>query len=563
VTAPSFTAFFDRVTHKEPSWATWRVVAKAIFGLPMTAAERDVYETLSGRTVPPTGRATELWCQGARRSGKSRMVAIIGAFLATCIDYRKILAPGERGILLIVASTSRVARIIFEYIVGLLESEPALKSMMDGPPLLESIKLKNGITIEIRSASYRTLRGPTYIGALADEVAYWWNDEQAANPAAEILDAIRPGLGTTRGPLICISSPFRQSGVMYEARERHWGRNGDPVLYLAGDTRTFNPTFDPAIIEAAYLRDPLNAATEYGSEFRSDADALFPVEILQRCVTPGEVERAPEPGVGYVAAIDPALGGADRFTLSILHLDHGRVIQDVARGWASKTPRLAVVAQIRSLLAHYHVGRLYGDRVGRDLVKELLEGDGGPRYIFTKATKSDAYTYLAPLCREGKVTLLDHPQTLAELASLVVKATDHGRLHIDAARGRAEDHANALALAVYHALRVDRREQRAEQEGDDWRPDGAADSLGQSLDRPSPLAGLDPVVRQWCERHGHISATRCSEGDIKAARAAYRLAHPVGDAEAFSDRWRMRRSGIPDSDDDLMFRRVPESSEAL
>src|SRR6476659_11259675 len=63
------------------------------------------------------------------------------------------------------------------------------------------------ITLEVRPASFRKLRGPTYIAVIADELAFWYVDAAYANPDVEILNAVEPGLATTGGPLILASSP--------------------------------------------------------------------------------------------------------------------------------------------------------------------------------------------------------------------------------------------------------------------------------------------------------------------------------------------------------------------
>ena len=52
----------------------------------------------------------------------------------------------------------------------------------------ECIDLNNRISIEITTASYRTIRGYTVVAALCDEIAFWRSDE-SANPAEEILAA--------------------------------------------------------------------------------------------------------------------------------------------------------------------------------------------------------------------------------------------------------------------------------------------------------------------------------------------------------------------------------------
>ena len=103
-----------------------------------------------------------------RRGGKSRAEAVQAAYLATLVDYSDVLAPGERGLVLCIAPDIRQASIVHSYIAANIDQSPALK------PLLESstqttLRLTSGIDIEVRSASFRRLRGITCVACIADE----------------------------------------------------------------------------------------------------------------------------------------------------------------------------------------------------------------------------------------------------------------------------------------------------------------------------------------------------------------------------------------------------------
>ena len=43
----------------------------------------------------------------------------------------------------------------------------------------------------------------------------------------------------------------------------------------------------------AYEKDPLEAAAEYGGEFRTDLEAYVGIEAVRRCIEPGVSEAAP------------------------------------------------------------------------------------------------------------------------------------------------------------------------------------------------------------------------------------------------------------------------------
>jgi hypothetical protein len=77
---------------------------------------------------------------------------------------------------------------------------------------------------------------------IADEAAFWYSDEFSSNADIEILNAVRPGLATTGGPLIMASSPYARRGALWETYRRHFGASGDPLILVAqGTSRDFNP----------------------------------------------------------------------------------------------------------------------------------------------------------------------------------------------------------------------------------------------------------------------------------------------------------------------------------
>ena len=46
---------------------------------------------------------------------------------------------------------------------------------------------------------------------ICDELAFWSDDENSANPAEDVIAAVRPGMATVRNPkLIKISTPYRE-----------------------------------------------------------------------------------------------------------------------------------------------------------------------------------------------------------------------------------------------------------------------------------------------------------------------------------------------------------------
>jgi hypothetical protein len=128
----------------------------------------------------------------------------------------------------------------------------------------DTISLKSRVDIQIRPASFRTIRGISAIAAIAEECSMWQSDELGSkNPDREILAAIRPALSTTNGPLFAIGSPHARRGETWRMFNRHFGPDGAPDILIAnGPTRLFNPTIRQSVIDRAYEDDPAIAASE-------------------------------------------------------------------------------------------------------------------------------------------------------------------------------------------------------------------------------------------------------------------------------------------------------------
>jgi len=141
--------------------------------------------------------------------------------------------------------------VLLEYAQGTLESAPLLSQLISHGTK-DKLELTAGITLEVRSASFRRIRGATCVAVLTDEVTFY-KSEDSANADSEILNAARPSLATTGGPLIAISSPHARKGVLWEAYRKHYGPDGDPgILVAQGESRAFNPDLAQSVVDRAH-----------------------------------------------------------------------------------------------------------------------------------------------------------------------------------------------------------------------------------------------------------------------------------------------------------------------
>jgi len=433
--------FNDRDT-----WAAWSAFLAALFALPMTTDQLAIYRKCTGREEPPLSVANEGWLVCGRRAGKSFVLALVAVFLAAFHDYRQYLAPGERGTVLVIATDRKQARTILRYIRALLTRIRMLSRIVEREAA-ESFDLNNGVTIEVGTASFRSVRGYTIVAALLDELAFWPTDD-SAEPDFEIINAIRPGMATIPGAmLLCASSPYARRGALWDAHRRHYGKDGDPVLVWQADTRTMNPTVPQSVIDDAMERDPASAAAEYGAQFRSDVESFVTREAVEQCVDVGVFERAPMAGTKYVGFVDPSGGSSDSFTLAIAHKDGDAAILDVVREHKPKFSPSEVVAEYAALLKSYRIKKINGDRYAGEWAREPFRAHG-VTYEANAKPKSDLYRDLLPSINSGHVALLDLPRLSNQLIGLERRTARGGKDSIDHAPGGHDDVANAVAGAV-------------------------------------------------------------------------------------------------------------------
>jgi hypothetical protein len=192
-------------------------------------------------------------------------------------DHSDALARGETGVLLCIAQDQRIATKILDFVQADIEGSHILRGLFKGRRS-DTIELTSNVNIEVRPASFRKLRGPTYIGVIADELAFWYTDSGYANPDIEILAAVRPGLLTTRGPLIMASSPYAKQGVLWDTFR--YGANGAPTKWsrpvLAATTK-WHPLRKPHITASS---TPPAAPVTTPSRWRS---ATKPDSSRARC----------------------------------------------------------------------------------------------------------------------------------------------------------------------------------------------------------------------------------------------------------------------------------------
>ena len=444
-----FAKTFKRRLLRGDSWATWKVFLTALFALAMDAETLETYRQYTGRDVAPTEPFREAYAICGRRSGKSLIAAMLGIFVACFKDYSPFLAPGEIGVLPIIAPDRKQCRIILGYVNGFFDASPTLASMVK-TRLKESIELTNKIRIEVHTASFRTVRGYTAIGCIVDEVAFL-RDEASANPDTELVAAIMPAMSTIEGALFLgISSPYARRGILWETFKEHFGKSDSPILVWQAETRAMNPTVSRIVIETAYLRDRAAASAEYGAQFRTDIESFLDVEIIEACVVVGRHELPFNSSHTYIGFCDPSGGRADSFSMAVAHMEGSKAVLDLVREVIPPFSPESVCQEFAATLRSYRISEVVGDKYAGEFPREQFRKHG-IEYRVAEKSRSELYLELLPVVTSGQCELLDNARLTTQLCSLE-RRTGRGRDSVDHAPGSHDDLANAAAGALVLAL---------------------------------------------------------------------------------------------------------------
>jgi hypothetical protein len=432
-------------------WAAWRALLAAAFALPpQDDAALDIYRECTGRSAWPTAPASEVWAICGRRGGKTRIMSTVAAWLAAFVDWQAYLAPGEVATVMLIAADRRQARIALRYIRSLFLQHPTLAQLVTRETG-EALELSCRVVIEVTTASFRTSRGYTVAAVIADELAYWIGDEDGANPADEILDALRPAMATLPGAMLMVAtSPYARRGPVWEAWRKHFGQDGDILVWKA-PTRRMNPLVPQATIDIAMERDPARAAAEWGAEFRTDVESYVSREVVDAAVVTDRHELLRDKGITYHGFVDPSGGSADSMTLAIAHSVDGRAVLDAIREAKPPFSPDGIVKEFAELLRSYGINRVTGDHYAGEWPRERFRAHG-IEYGLAAKPKSDLYRDLLPILNSKRAELLDEPRLISQLCALERRTSRGGRDSIDHPPNGHDDMVNAVAGAILLAL---------------------------------------------------------------------------------------------------------------
>ncbi len=430
------------------SWSNWIVFLLALYGLPMTTAQEQIFCTHTGRSryVRRDGGFPEAAAIVGRQAGKDRIGSAIQAYEAISAEPQ---ADGTELYSLNIAQDSRASlRTAFRYVTAPFEVVPAFRRFVLGRKT-GAWTLQNNVVLANYPCVPESIRGIRACVAILTELAFFRSTDNTPVDK-EMLRAIRPTVATTGGKIIILSSPYGQYGELHELHRRHFGRDDSDVLVWQATAPQMNPTLPPDYLQRMERDDPEAYRSEVLGEFRAGLSTFLDPENLAACVETGMHERPRYTGQSYRFFWDPASGsGKDSFVVAGAHWDRHskRAILDVVRSWTPPFNPTGAMAEACALMRTYGVSDAFGDRYAPGFVLEQCRAHD-MQYHFSEKDRSQLYLELLPLVNAQQVNMLDHADLLRQLRGLERRRGSSGRDRVDHAPGQHDDLANAAAGAL-------------------------------------------------------------------------------------------------------------------
>lgn len=447
-----------------------RAICRVLDGLPLDslADEPSVQRVFGGRDAVlslPRVRPKEFLLLAGIRSGKSLIAGACAVRAALTCDVSR-LRPGEIPRVPVVSLTMDAANATFAHISGSVQASPILSKLLVGEPRNGSLYLRHpsGRKIEIRvvagSRAAGSLVSRWLAGVIFDEAPRMVGQDDAVvnldDARLAVAGRMLPG-----AQILLIGSPWAPFGPVYELDQEYYAKPSDRIVVVKAPGPDMNPiTWTPEACAALQASNPDAYAVDVLVQYLDAVSSLFMIHELQECTRREPLELPYVPGQSYTAAMDPATRG-NAWTLVVStrapDVDGAQRIQvALAREWigsASKplSPRL-VLAEIREILATYHLTLAYTDQWSAEAIRDLAHEVGLVlvESSLTMPRKVELYDGLRALVTERRIELPPDAHLQRDLISVRRQvAANSIRIEVPlTADGRHCDYAPSLVLSL-------------------------------------------------------------------------------------------------------------------
>ncbi len=447
-----------------------RAICRVSDGLPLGDlwGFEEVRQAFGGRRPPE--RAPKLLCVlAAIRTAKS-IIAAARSFVASQNCDLSQLSPGDQVRVPVVATERDTAGAVFKHVSDTAIASPLLRAMLMGDPTADTVTLKHpsGRPIEIKvsalSKAGSTLVGRWLAGCVFDEAPRMVGEAEGVKNLDDNMQAVA-GRILPGGQIMLIGSPWAPFGPVYDLVEQRFGKPDEDVVVIRGTGPLMNPVYwTPERCERLRTSnlgtDRQAYRTDVLGEFADPEEALFSSEAIIDA-TRKELERGPEPGLFYVAAMDPG-GRASAWTLVVVactgvkgwgHPTYSVVVAKQWMGSSSKPlqPRL-ILEQIAKALAPYAIDTIFTDQFAYEALNDVAY-EFGLGLVGTQVQANERLQHVEAIratLHEGRLELPPEPYLRTDLIRTRKRVTSNGVTiqYPQSGDGRHCDYVPALGLAL-------------------------------------------------------------------------------------------------------------------
>lgn len=405
-----------------------RAVCRAIEGRPLGELENHPAIIRCIGTWTHRKRPKEVVLAAGIRCGKSLLNAAICAWLALTVDLAKTRVRADKGEIpriSIVSTQKDTAQATLSHLIGTFEKSPQLRKCV--------VKNKTGyiftqphtghqieITVVANKKSGASLVARWQVAVIFDEAARIPSagtstinlEESRAGALARIVEG---------GLMLMTSSPTVPTGKFYELVTENLYRNNPNVLSIQAPGRCLNPVYwTPEREQELKERDPDTWLTDSEGQFASPANSLFPLNSLDASIRKQPTVLPPEPGLSYIAAMDPGLSG-NSWTLVVGTRQGNKRRVVMAREWTGTKLRPnnaeEILREISILLEPYGVTNVATDQYGFELLRQTGTKFGLTLFQrkYTHEEKQALYVNIQNLLTSGLIEIPDNQMLKLDL----------------------------------------------------------------------------------------------------------------------------------------------------
>lgn len=455
-----------------------RACCRVADGLPLgeLACDPDVVAALGGEralSTLPTRPPKELYLVAAIRCAKSLIAAALAFCRAMTVDLSA-LGPQEIARVSVVSIDRDKATIVKQHLMGALTREG---SVLRGYLVHETadrvlLRREDGRLVELVIAAGRVGGGSLVsrwtIAAIFDEAARMLGKEDGVVNFDDMRKGVIARLGLLPGAqLVVVTSPWAARGPVFDAVEEHHGRPSESLVVVRATGPMMNPVlWTPEACEAERQRPDGAYETDVLGQFVDPESGFLTSAQVNAATREGPIECAPEQGIAYTAAIDPAMVG-NAWTLVVVGKRpaeseaEDRYFVALARQWqGSRAEPLRardVFGEIAPTLRRYRVSEVHTDRYASPFIAEAGDYAGLSVRVRddTRDQENKQFSDFRLLVLDGRLELAPVPALCADLLLVRKRLLPTGAVRYDPGPvtrdGRHADFAPAVVLAVARA----------------------------------------------------------------------------------------------------------------